>query len=115
MEDLVPLTLFLVTGVVLCLYLYLRYRANRDVQSTVQAALERGQELTPELLEALRSPSAAGPRDLRRGVLWLSLAAAMAIMAGALGEPDLLGPAAFPLMLGLAYLTLWRFTASKAP
>jgi hypothetical protein len=111
--DLVPITLFLVIGVVLVAYFYFRHRARLEVQQTVRAAMERGHDLTPELLAAIGSEASSGPGDLRRGVLWLALAAAVAILAWVVETRELLGPAAFPLMIGLAYMILWRLNAGK--
>jgi hypothetical protein len=111
--DLVPITLFLVIGAVLVAYFYFRYRSRLEVQQTLRAAMERGQELTPELMEAIGGETSSGPADLRRGMLWLALAAAVAVMAWVVETWELLGPAAFPLMLGLAYLILWRLNAGR--
>lgn len=111
--DWVPIVMFVVIGVVLCTYLYLRFRTRREVQETVRAAIERGQELTPEVLESLTGDGPGGQRDLRKGVIWLALAAALGILALAVDEPDVLGPAALPLMLGIAYLVLWRINPGR--
>jgi hypothetical protein len=113
MEEWVPIVLFVVTGLVLCTFFYFRYRARQEVQHTLRIAVEHGKELTPELLEALSVDPAGGSRDLRKGVIWLALAAALGLMAWTVDEFDLLGIASFPLMLGLAYLALWRFNAGK--
>lgn len=114
MEDwAVPITMFLVIGAVLCAYLYLRYRARQEVLATVRHALERGHELTPELLEAVSGDVGGGQRDLRKGVIWLALAVAIGIMSWAFDESDLLGIAALPLLLGIAYLILWRFSGGR--
>jgi len=111
--ELVPITLFLVIGLVLVTYFYLRHRAHSEVQQTLRAAMERGQELTPELLEAVGGEATGGLRDLRRGTLWLALAIALGIMSWIIGETRILGLAAFPLMLGLAYLVLWRLNSGR--
>lgn len=114
MDDMIPIVLFLVIGVVLCTFFFLRYRGRQEIQHTLRLAMERGTELTPELLEAMSVDVAAGgQRDLRRGIIALALAAATAIFAWVI-EPDLLGVAAFPLMLGIAYLALWRFSPRRA-
>ncbi|MEQ8860692.1 MAG: DUF6249 domain-containing protein [Pseudomonadales bacterium] len=112
MEDLVPIVLFLTIGLVIGSYFFFRYRSRQAVQQTVRVAMERGQELTPEVLEVLAGDVATGgQRDLRKGVLWLALAAAFGTLALVADEPDAFGVAAFPLMLGIAYLALWRFSS----
>lgn len=111
----VPITALVVIGVVLCVYFYLRYRGRMEVQHTVRLAVEHGKELTPELLDALRAETTPGARvDLRRGVLWLALAAAVGLMAWTVGRSDLLGIGGFPLMLGIAYLALWCFSPDRS-
>ncbi len=111
--DLVPIVMFLVIGLVLCTYFYFRHRTRQAVQQTVRTAIERGQELTPEVLEAVSGELAGGFRDLRRGVIWLALAAGFGTLALVIDEPDALGVAALPLMLGIAYLALWRFNPGR--
>lgn len=114
MEDtLVPIALFLLIGSVLIAYFYFRHRARLEVQQTVRTAMERGQDLNPELLEAIRENMTGGAGDLRKGTIWLALAAALGLMAWLVEEQELLGIAAFPLMLGIAYLVLWRLNGGK--
>ncbi len=114
MELWVPIVLFLVIGSVSCTYFYLRYRARQEIQQTVRLAMEQGKELTPEMLEALSADvTPRGQADLRRGVVSLALAAALGLSAWSLDELDLLAFAGFPLMLGLAYLGLWRFSSGR--
>ena len=75
--------------------------------------MDRGQELTPDLLERLGGISVTPETDLRRGVIGITLALAVGTFGLVVGEQDAVGPllgiAAFPLFLGLAYLALWRF------
>lgn len=110
---LVPVVLFLVIGSVLIAYFYFRYRARLEVQQTVRTAMERGQDLSPELLEAVGGEGAGGAGDLRKGTIWLALAVALGLMAWVVDERTLLGIAAFPLMLGIAYLVLWRLNTGR--
>lgn len=112
MEELVPIVLFLVIGVVISLYCFFRYRYRVAVQATVRGAVERGQDLTPELLEAIGGINISPDQDLRRGLIWLALGLATAT-ASQLVEPDLLAIAAFPLFVSVAYIALWRFTGRK--
>lgn len=113
MVDLVPIVLFLVIGLVICTFFYFRHRSRQELQLTLRAAIERGQELSPQVLEALSGDLGGPERDLRKGALWLAMAIALGLMSWAMSEPDLLGPAAFPLMLGIAYVGLWLFNPRK--
>lgn len=114
MEDvLIPIVMFLVMGVVLCTFFFLRYRARQEIQHTLRFAVEHGKDLSPELLEALHADLGGSTRDLRRGVISVALALAIAIFALLEREVHVLGVAAFPLLVGLAYIGLWYFNPRR--
>ena len=96
--------------------LYFRARAYRDLHVTLRAAVDKGERLTPELVEQLGRPRDA---DLRRGVVSAATGVALALLAVILGEPQaikpLLGVASFPSIIGLAYVLLWWRRQSAAP
>jgi hypothetical protein len=97
---------------------YLRSVERQKLQDTLRAAIEKGQPLPPDVVQAmttdvkpLRSaPSAA--RDLRTGIVWLGVAVGLAAMGIAIGfeEPDatypMIGIAAFPGFIGLAFIIM---------
>ena len=97
---------------VLCIFLYLRHRNRVELQTTVRQALDKGQDLTPELLERLGEGPRPPDGDLRRGILAVTIALAVGAFGLAIGEEDAVGPllgiAAFPLFIGIAYLALWK-------
>jgi hypothetical protein len=111
-DDLIPITLFLMIGVVLCMFFYFRHRTRQEMQQTVRAAIERGQELSPEVLEALIGDP-GGSRDLRRALIWIAVALGFAGFGWGVDEVALYGIGAFPLFVGLAYLVL--FWVSRRP
>ena len=76
-EELVPLSMFLGLTVVFCFLIWFRYRARREMQETFRMALDKGQELTPEIIDRLGNPKPSPDRDLRVGIIWLSLAAGL--------------------------------------
>ncbi|HEX5788027.1 MAG TPA: DUF6249 domain-containing protein [Woeseiaceae bacterium] len=117
MEDIViPVALFSGLTIVLGLYFWLRYRTRFDMQETIRLALDKGHELTPEIVDRLGHPQAPPDRDLRLALIWLALAAGLALCG--LAVPDdtgmalrgTLSGAAFPFALGVAYLLMWHFT-----
>jgi len=116
-EELIPIVLFLTIGGVFVMAYYFRFRTRREIQSTVRAAIEKGQELSPELIEGLMDSLNSRHADLRRGVIFLALGAALFIMGGLLGEEDarrpLMAVAMFPILVGSAYLGLWFFIARR--
>jgi hypothetical protein len=85
------------------------------MQLTFRAALDKGQELTPEVIDRLGHPKPAKDKDLRLGVIWIAVA--LGLSAFGFGIPDddevariFLGIASFPLMIGIAYLILHKVT-----
>ena len=46
-EDMIPITLFMGLTVVLCLYLWFRFRTRSEMQTTIRTAIDKGQELSP--------------------------------------------------------------------
>jgi hypothetical protein len=84
------------------------------MQETFRIALEKGHELTPEIIDRLGHPQASKDKDLRLGVIWLALAVGLVLIGFAVPDEDalrgLLAGAAFPFAIGIAYLILHRFT-----
>ncbi len=109
----VPIVMFLSTGGVLALFFYFRFRTRREFQATLRAAIDKGAELTPEVLERLGEPARPKNADLRRGLISLCVGIGFAVFAIVLGEEDatrpLLAVSAFPFLIGIAYLGLWKF------
>ena len=123
---LVPLSPFVMVAAIVIIPAWLKSRERREMQQTVRAAIEKGQPLPPELVEALskdvrpnRAPSAQ--RDLRIGVILLSVSIGIALMGSAIGmvEGDALfpivGAATIPGMIGVAFIILSFFNPNKHP
>jgi hypothetical protein len=107
--------MFLGMTVVFIALFWFRYKSRVEMQQTFRAALDKGQELTPEIIDRLGHPKASKDRDLRYGIIWMALA--VALIAFGFGIPDeddvariFAGIAAFPFALGVAYLILHKFT-----
>lgn len=113
----VPLSMFIGLAVVLSLWVWFRYRAKRDLQETIRTAIEKGQGLSPELIENLVNPPVSPQRDLRRGVISVVIAAAIALFAVFLQEEDAFGPlmgiSMFPLSIGAGFLLMHQFGKSR--
>ena len=117
MEMLIPIVALIVSGIVLVLFFYFRHRTRSEIQLTVRAALEQGQQLTPEVLDSLTDSLNSRNGDLRRGVLWMAIGGAIFAFATLLDAEDAVGPlmgiSAFPFLVGIAYLGLWFFLKRK--
>ena len=123
---LVPLSPFLLVAALVLVPAYLRSKERQKLQETLRLAIEKGQPLPPEVVEAMssnvrtmRMPPSPG-RDLRIGVIWLGVAIGLAAFGIALGfeEPDAVFPlvacAAFPGFIGLAFIVLGLINRTKA-
>ena len=114
---LVPIVALLCIAVVPGLYFYFRYRTRRELQNTLRAAIERGLELTPQLLEQLGEPAQRKDADLRRGVLAIAVGVGLAAFGLLQEDPEVFsrlraGGALF-FIIGLALVGLWRFSNGR--
>jgi len=108
---------------------YMKSREKRDIQATVRHAIDKGQALPPELIDAMTRDVASKlpsrTRDLRRGVIWVAVGvgiAAFSVLSDMgwdhgndwheIGN-GLLGIAAIPTTIGLAFIILSFFNPNK--
>ena len=133
MEDFIPLfAIFAVFGTITAIAFgptYLKFRERREMQATVRAAIDKGQTLPPELIDAMTKDVAKNlpsrTRDIRRGVIWLAVGLGIAAF-GFLSDMGwdngndwhqigngLLGVAAIPVTIGLAFIVLSFFNPNK--
>lgn len=129
MTDFIPIfAIFAVFGTITAIIVgptWLKSRERQEMQVTVRAALDKGQPLPPELVDALskdviqKLPSRS--RDIRRGVIWLAVGiglAAFGLINDFNGGWDsdlngLVGIAAIPLTIGLAFLVLGAINKNR--
>lgn len=117
MEDvLIPIFLFGSLVGVIWLFSHYNYKKRLTAHETLRLAVEKGQEVSPELVERMSYLNDPAKSDLRRGILLIAFGLAF-ISLGMLiphDEPDafrgMLGVSSFPIILGAAYLGLWRFS-----
>ena len=123
MEDiLIPIAFFAMIAAIVIAPRYLRSREREKLQETLRLAIEKGQPIPPEIVAAIASDARPPPspdRDLRRGIIWLAVAAGLAALGGAMwvhhGEATfaLLGAAAFPGFIGLAFIVIALISRRK--
>lgn len=115
-EAMIPITMFIGMTLVISLFFYFRYRSRSELQNTIRTAIDKGQELTPDIIDRLGSPKAPKHKDLRLSLIWFAIAIGFSFLgfgiASADGDMEVFkimgGVAGFPLMLGFAYLIMWR-------
>ena len=136
MEDFVPIfAIFAVFGTITAIIVgptYFKSRERREMQATVRAAIDKGQPLPPEVIEALSTEATKNipsrSRDIRRGIIWLAVGIGMAAFSvindlrgfggddwnnGPNFDGGLLGLAAIPITIGLAFIVLSFFNKNK--
>ena len=119
-EIIVPVVMFIGLTVVFSLLFWFRYRARHEMQENLRVALDKGQDLTPEIIDRLGHPKAAPDKDLRLGVIWLAVAVGLVLIGFAVPDQGgdalrgLLAGAAFPFAIGVAYMILYFFTGNRA-
>ncbi|PHR62601.1 MAG: hypothetical protein COA47_03385 [Robiginitomaculum sp.] len=115
MEDvLVPIVLFAIAPFIVWIVSMNGSRRSADLQATVQKAIEKGVELTPETIRALGVKPKRQDSDLRGGVVLLAIAGAFMTLGWSIQsvEPDenifqiLTGVASFPGFIGLALIAM---------
>lgn len=113
----VPIVMFAGLTVIISLFFWFRFRARKEMQQTIRAAIDKGQELSPELVESLgTSQKRSKYQDLRNGAIWIAVGAGIALFGVAMGQieqdvmPIMAGISALPLLIGIAYVIMWRVT-----
>lgn len=113
-EEWIGLAAVLGPIVLIGLFFWLRFKSRRDMQDTIRTALDKGQDLSPELIDRLGHPKEPKDKDMRLAVIWLAIAAGLVLIGFAIPEPDalrgILAGAAFPFTIGIAYVILHKFT-----
>ncbi len=126
MEILIPLAFFAMIAAIVIAPRYFRSQERQKMAETLRAAIERGQPLPQEMVDAMstnvRSPAMppSPQRDMRTGIVWLGVAMGLVALGLIVGfeEPDasywFLGFAAFPGFIGLAFVILGLINKPKS-
>lgn len=121
---LVPLAFFACIAAIFILPAHFKSKERERMQDTLRAAIEKGQPLPPEVIQAVTHGGkwlTTRTQDIRRAVIWLAVAGALATMGGIIGynegfDGDHMIPfvfAAIPAFVGLAYLVLGLLNKEK--
>lgn len=110
---LIPVTLFIVSGIVAISWFFFNHKNRNTIMDTVHKAMDTGSDLTPELLAKLGAALNPRIRDLRRGVVIVSIGIAGLLCSFFVPAEAVNGVRAgsvFPLLIGAAFLLVWRMT-----
>ena len=139
MELLIPITFFVMIAAVVVGPIWITSRAKTleraEMQATLRTALEKGQPLPPEMIDALKASTpedrpSSPENDLRRGLvlifvglglvglglgLYVGLAPVGGGLPGTIAGGCTAGAGAIPGMIGLAYLILYLLNRGRRP
>jgi hypothetical protein len=117
------LIFFAFLGSIILVPAILKYRDRARMHETLRTAYEKGQPVSPEMLEMLQKDvkrSSGKFVDLRRAIVFLGIGLGLIGMGLSIGqfagEEALYGTAAagmIPLFIGLGFLVLWFFTRKE--
>lgn len=125
MEILIPLGFFAMIAALVIVPRYFKSIERQRMAETLKVAIEKGQPLPTEIIDAMssnvRTPGLppSPQRDLRTGIIWLGIGVGLAAMGAAVSfeEADalypILGIAAFPVFIGLAFVALALLNKTK--
>lgn len=108
---------------------YFKSRERREMQETVRRAIDKGQPLPPEVIDAMTKDVAKNlpsrTRDIRRGIIWLAVGVGIGAFSvindmgwgndgweSRVGN-GMLGFAAIPVTIGVAFIVLSFFNKHK--
>jgi hypothetical protein len=112
---LIPIFFFAMIAAIVIVPRYFKSLERQKMAETLRVAIERGQPLPSEVVDAMSSNVKSPPtpqRDLRTGIIWLGVGVGLAAMGWALSfeDPDatlpLVGIACFPVFIGLAFIVM---------
>jgi hypothetical protein len=112
----IPIFFFAMIAAIVIVPRYFQSLERQKMAETLKAAIEKGQPLPTEVVDAISSGVKTPPspqRDLRTGIVWLGVGVGLAAMGVAIGfeEPDatfpMIGIACFPVFIGLAYIAMF--------
>jgi hypothetical protein len=115
-EILIPLGFFAMIAAIVIVPNWLKSQERQKMQDTLRTALENGQQLSPDVIEAINTNIKGPPsraRDFRTGAVWLALAGALVTIGAINGWHEgfdddfahfLFAFAAIPGFVGLVYV-----------
>ena len=119
MEDvLVPLIVFGSITLMVVAGFYFSHRKRLVAYEAVRVAIEKTGSADTALIQAIVQDRIGPNADIRKGIILIAVAIAFVVFGRVLGEPEAVGPmlgiAAFPGLVGAAYVVL-HFFAKREP
>ena len=100
-------------GLALFIPRYFRAQKRATIYKTVELFTARNQPVPPEIMDSLTQDTLLSGNDLRRGAVLLSVALALIVLGFVVDARPLIGVAAFPGLVGLAFIGLHFYSAKR--
>lgn len=117
-EVLIPLVVFGSIAVISYFAFHFSYKKRMVVYEAIRVAIEKTGNADPQLINAIVRENVGRFADLRKGIVLVAIAAAFITLGYAIPEEEAFGPmlgvAAFPGLIGLAYIS-FHFFAPREP
>lgn len=108
--DVTVLIVFSSVTIIVIVALYLNFRARQSITDTVRGIVDKAGGLDEQTAAAMAAQLTSVGSDLRRGILSVAVALAIAIASQVVSQEQAIRPllavAAFPGMIGIGYLLL---------
>src|SRR3990167_8656691 len=88
---LIPISLFAMIGAIVIVPSWLKSRERRELQATLRTAIDKGQPLPAEIIDAMTKNVKVAPTslsDLRTGVIWLAVGLGIAAFGYMVGYEE---------------------------
>lgn len=95
-------------------------RKRQTLHERLRGAIDKGQTLSPELLQNMSLVTGAVRADLHRGALLMAFGADFAVLSALIGMKEakaitpMPGAATFRVFLGSAYIGQWAFGRARS-
>jgi hypothetical protein len=105
----IPIAAFISFTVIIIAIVAASNKNKKEVQLTIRQLLDKGESITPEILEKLGTFKSQKIIDLRRGLALGSVGLACIFAGIVMGEIQVgLAVGIFPLLLGIAFYICWK-------
>ena len=115
-EIIIPIAAFGFVLTIIWLIGLFGQRKRQAIHETIRLAMEKGQELSPQMIKDMSLITNPRVSDLRRGIVLMSIAVAFCLIGfinlavhDGRATVEIFSVAVFPGMIGRAYIALWRF------
>ena len=117
-ENWILLVVVLFMGSAIIIGLFLSHARRMKPHQVLEKSIDKGYELTPEMLEQASQVKSPIERDLRRGIILISISIAFFMVSFVIpddGESRLLfrALALFPFFIGGGFLLMWFLNRNK--